>query len=406
MTGSLAFVFHALLGDIQSVVILSRADDEESLDIQNQRSTREGSSLRSGMTKGTGSLALILHAHLPFVRHPEHEFFHEENWLFEAISESYVPLLQMIRRLLRRGVRFKLTLSVSPTLCAMLADPLLRDRYIRHLDLLIALAERECERNRAREKFDVALGVLSRIFAETRRTFVEEWDCDLLGVFRQLRGTGAVEIMASAATHAILPILQESPGPANAQIAIGCDQFREIFGGEPSGFWLPECAYAAGSGKVVAGGKYSLVRRRCPCVWTGTCRQRGAELSHHVLQGRDQPLSLAISRPAVRFGAHNRDIPAIRLIAISIATSVSICQPGACTATRKQLYGNKISSRHRLRCCRNKFMIARPRKKRPAGMPIILSRDASTELQSLQAEDWNPIMTVPFRCRTLRTLVV
>jgi len=100
------------------------------------------------MTKGTGSLALILHAHLPFVRHPEHEFFREENWLFEAISESYVPLLQMIRRLLRRGVRVKLTLSVSPTLCAMLADPLLRDRYIRHLDLLIALAERECERNR------------------------------------------------------------------------------------------------------------------------------------------------------------------------------------------------------------------------------------------------------------------
>src|SRR2546430_649397 len=61
----------------------------------------------------TGLLALVLHAHLPFVRHPEHEFFHEENWLFEAISESYVPLLQMMQRLLRRGVRFKLTLSVS-----------------------------------------------------------------------------------------------------------------------------------------------------------------------------------------------------------------------------------------------------------------------------------------------------
>ncbi|PYL96939.1 MAG: hypothetical protein DME27_08715 [Verrucomicrobia bacterium] len=168
------------------------------------------------MTKGTGSLALILHAHLPFVRHPEHEFFREENWLFEAISESYVPLLQMIRRLLRRGVRFKLTLSVSPTLCAMLADPLLRDRYIRHLDLLIALAERECERNRAEKNLMSLSEFYREFFAETRRTFVEEWDCDLLGVFRQLRGTGAVEIMASAATHAILPILQQSPGAANA----------------------------------------------------------------------------------------------------------------------------------------------------------------------------------------------
>src|SRR5437868_162019 len=154
----------------------------------------------------TGLLALVLHAHLPFVRHPEHEFFHEENWLFEAISESYVPLLQMIRRLLHRGVRFKLTLSVSPTLCAMLGDPLLRDRYIRHLDFLIVLAERECERNRP-EKSLLSLSEFYReFFAETRRTFVEEWDCDLLGVFRQLHGTGAVEIMAGAATHAILPI--------------------------------------------------------------------------------------------------------------------------------------------------------------------------------------------------------
>src|SRR5437762_5837183 len=197
----------------------------------------------------TGSLALVLHAHLPFVRHPEHEFFHEENWLFEAISESYVPLLQMMQRLLRRGVRFKLTLSVSPTLCAMLSDPLLRDRYIRHLDLLVALTERECERNRAEKNLLLLSEFYREFFAETRRTFIEDWDCDLLGVFRQLRGTGAVEIMASAATHAILPILQQSPGAAHAQLAIGCDQFRETFGGEPTGFWLPECAYAAAIAK-------------------------------------------------------------------------------------------------------------------------------------------------------------
>ena len=62
-----------------------------------------------------GSLALVLHAHLPFVRHPEQESLDEESWLFEAISESYVPLLQMLRRLLRQGVQFQITLSVSPT---------------------------------------------------------------------------------------------------------------------------------------------------------------------------------------------------------------------------------------------------------------------------------------------------
>ena len=43
-----------------------------------------------------GHFALLLHAHLPFVRHPEHEKFLEENWLFEAITETYIPLIQML----------------------------------------------------------------------------------------------------------------------------------------------------------------------------------------------------------------------------------------------------------------------------------------------------------------------
>src|SRR5207248_540055 len=63
-------------------------------------------------------LALILHAHLPFVRHPEHEHFLEEEWFFEAITESYIPLLRMMRRLVDDSVPFKLTMSLTPTVCA------------------------------------------------------------------------------------------------------------------------------------------------------------------------------------------------------------------------------------------------------------------------------------------------
>ena len=199
----------------------------------------------------SGSLALVLHAHLPFVRHPGDESIHEENWLFEAVTESYVPLLQMMQRLLRRGIPFQITLSVSPTLCAMLNDPLLSDRYLRYLDRLGGFLERERDRNQTDERLFALSQFYRDFFAQTRRTFAEEWNCDLLGVFRQLRGTGAVEIMASAATHAILPILQQSPGAAHAQIAIGCDQFRETFGGEPAGFWLPECAYSTGVAQLL-----------------------------------------------------------------------------------------------------------------------------------------------------------
>src|ERR1700755_3375371 len=93
-----------------------------------------------------GHLSLILHAHLPFVRHPEYDKFLEETWLFEAITETYVPLLQMMEGWERDGMETRLTLTLTPTLCAMLLDPLLQERYVRHLDGLIELAEKETHR--------------------------------------------------------------------------------------------------------------------------------------------------------------------------------------------------------------------------------------------------------------------
>ena len=69
-----------------------------------------------------GSLALLLHAHLPWVRHPEHDEFFEEDWLYEAITETYIPLLKIFRRLAFEKVAVKVTFTMTPTLCAMLRD--------------------------------------------------------------------------------------------------------------------------------------------------------------------------------------------------------------------------------------------------------------------------------------------
>src|SRR2546430_17523115 len=90
-----------------------------------------------------GTLALVLHAHLPFVRHPEHEDFLEERWFYEAVTETYVPLLEVLEGLDRDRVPCRLTISLSPTLLGMLADRLLRARYLRHLDRL-GVPDREC----------------------------------------------------------------------------------------------------------------------------------------------------------------------------------------------------------------------------------------------------------------------
>ena len=189
-----------------------------------------------------GHLALILHAHLPFVRHPEHEHFLEEDWLFEAITETYIPLLQMMQRLGNDNVPFKLTMSLTPTLCAMLQDELLCERYIRHLDRSITLAEREIERHREDETMRGLAAFYHHHFLESRHKF-SQWDADLISVFRRMRDDGCLELMASAATHGLLPLLEQAPEAVRAQVLLGCDSYREIFQADPAGFWLPECAY-------------------------------------------------------------------------------------------------------------------------------------------------------------------
>ena len=153
----------------------------------------------------------------------------------------------MMQRLVNDEVPFKLTFSITPTLCAMLQDELLRERYVRHLDLLIELVEGEQKRNRHDPKLRGLADFYFEIFSESRRFFVEQCKCDLLAAFRELRETGVLEIIACAATHGLLPVLQQqSPQAARAQVLIGRDVYADVFGTHPMGFWLPECAYASG----------------------------------------------------------------------------------------------------------------------------------------------------------------
>ena len=81
-----------------------------------------------------GYVALVLHAHLPFIKHPEHESFLEERWLFEAVTDTYIPLIDVFDKLIDDGVDFRITVSLSPTLISMLKDELLISRYLKHLD--------------------------------------------------------------------------------------------------------------------------------------------------------------------------------------------------------------------------------------------------------------------------------
>ena len=93
-----------------------------------------------------GYLAIVLHAHLPFVRHPEAPSYMEEEWFFEAITETYLPLLLAFENLARDDVDFRITVSFSPSLLSMMTDDLLKERYAHKLDSLVELADKEVDR--------------------------------------------------------------------------------------------------------------------------------------------------------------------------------------------------------------------------------------------------------------------
>jgi 1,4-alpha-glucan branching enzyme len=194
--------------------------------------------------KPTGYLCLMLHAHLPWVRHPECDYFLEENWLFEAITDSYIPLLEMLDRLSKDQVPFRLTLSLSPTLCSMLADPLLRKRYLRRINLLIDLAGKELTRTKSTSVFFDSAQRYQSHFKKCRDIFSKKGT--LLENFKKFQDAGMLEIITTSATHAYLPAFQNSPEAVRAQIKTGIDTFKSFFGSKPAGFWLPECGYFPG----------------------------------------------------------------------------------------------------------------------------------------------------------------
>jgi 1,4-alpha-glucan branching enzyme len=192
-----------------------------------------------------GYLSLVLHAHLPFVRHPEHEKFLEENWLFEAITETYIPLIQIMDGWLRDGMETRLTLTLSPTLCSMLLDPLLQDRYQRHLEGLIELAHKEIHRTHWDKDAQPLAWMYHHRFSNTRDTWLA-YGRNIVGAFRKFQERGRLEIITCAATHAVLPLLAAHPQSIRAQILVARDHYRACFGCDPRGIWLPECAYVDG----------------------------------------------------------------------------------------------------------------------------------------------------------------
>jgi 1,4-alpha-glucan branching enzyme len=208
-----------------------------------------------------GFVSIILHAHLPYVRHPEHDSFFEENWLFEAITECYLPLIGVLDRLQKDNVGFSLTLSLSPPLICMLRDELLQSRYLNYLHQRLELAELEITRTRHQRGYQKLARLYRRFFQYCLDTYQNQYAGDLLAAFKKHQASGHLELITTAATHGFLPLLNVNKTAVRNQIKVGIDTFRATMDFAPAGFWLPECAYYPGLETVLAefGIKYFFV---------------------------------------------------------------------------------------------------------------------------------------------------
>lgn len=199
-----------------------------------------------------GYFSLILHAHLPFVRHPEHDEFLEEDWLYEAITEVYLPLLFVISNLHEAGAQPRLAINISPPLCEMLADDLLQQRYARHLANLLSLAEKEAARTlREAPEFHPAAVMYVENLQAASSLWRKRYQGDLVRGFRELQDAGALEIITCGATHGFLPLISNSAA-RRAQIEIAARNYHKHFKRQPRGIWLPECAYEPGIENLLA----------------------------------------------------------------------------------------------------------------------------------------------------------
>jgi len=193
-----------------------------------------------------GYWLLVLHAHLPFVKHPEYNDSIEERWFFEALLETYIPLLDVFEKLSFENIDFKLCMSISPTLMAMFDDDFLRVRFLKYLENLIELTEKEITRTKGDEVFNHLAKMYNERFNQVYNSYTEKYKCDINYAFKKFQELGYLEIITSSATHCYLPLYEAFPSGVRAQIEMGLKEYQNFFGKSSSGMWNAECGYFEG----------------------------------------------------------------------------------------------------------------------------------------------------------------
>ncbi len=197
------------------------------------------------MSSRQGALSFVLHSHIPYVRGTG-AWPHGEVWLYEAMAETYLPLLVSLNRLVSEGLPVHLTVSLTPILLDQLADARIQQGFMAYTSQRAEAAD--ADRRYFERTGQPALQALARryvaFYRESRRTFEARFGGDLVSAFGALQDDGVIEIATSAATHGYLPLLGDPS--VRLQLRTAVEGYKRHFGRKPVAIWLPECGYRPG----------------------------------------------------------------------------------------------------------------------------------------------------------------
>ena len=185
---------------------------------------------------------LMLHSHLPWVLH-HGRWPHGSDWLCEAALDTYLPLIEQLRRLDADRIPAPLTLGITPVLANQLAHPDFPAEFAHFLEERLRAARRapaDLAATGDAELIPIAAWWRDRL--ERLGRLLDALGGNLIAEFRRHEEAGRIEIAGSAATHGYLPLLGRDES-IRLQLLVGVREHERLFGRSPRGCWVPECAY-------------------------------------------------------------------------------------------------------------------------------------------------------------------
>lgn len=169
---------------------------------------------------------------------------HGEEWIHEAASETYIPLLNALYDLKDQKLPARLTIGLTPILIEQLADPDVCEHFDAYLDEKIKAARNDIERFEKEEELHLAYlaHFYTDWYEDIKRSFDERYNRNIVGAFRTLQDEGMVEVITCGATHGYLPLLSRDSS-IYGQVKTAVAAYERHFGRAPRAIWLPECAY-------------------------------------------------------------------------------------------------------------------------------------------------------------------